>query len=111
LAALGTAMQRAAATAWQAVVAGCHPRDIQDEQHSGIKLATKQWFRPIKGFMKKEAFTAHLGVRHEITEVARFRKCSHSLDVEARRWGDRKIARSLRLCSCCDMGKVEDEMH
>ncbi len=31
--------------------------------------------------------------------------------MEGRRWGDRKIARSLRVCSCCDMGKVEDEMH
>jgi hypothetical protein len=82
-------MQRAAATAWQDVVAGCDPRNIPDEQHSGIKLATfKAWFRPIKGFVKKEAFTAHLGVRQEITEIARFRmRGSHNLDVEGRRWG------------------------
>jgi hypothetical protein len=112
MAAITTALERAAVVAWQAVVAGCTPRDIPDEQHVGVKLAAyKAWFMPINGFVKKEAFTAHLGVRHEITEVARFRMGSHSLDVEARRWGDRKIARSLRICPCCDMGKIEDELH
>jgi hypothetical protein len=40
LAALSTAMQRAAATVWQDVVAGCDPRNIPDEQHSGIKLSS-----------------------------------------------------------------------
>ncbi len=84
-------------------MAGCVPWDIPAEQHPGIELATaKAWFRPVKGFVKKEAFPvlAHLGVGHEIREIDRFRMGSHTgrLDVEARRRGDRKIARSRRVC-------------
>ena len=43
--------------------------------------------------------------------MARMRMGSHSLDVEARRWGASRVDRSKRICKCCSLGKVEDELH
>jgi hypothetical protein len=38
MAAITTALDRAAAAAWQTVMVGCNPRDIPDAQHVGVKL-------------------------------------------------------------------------
>jgi hypothetical protein len=48
--------------------------------------------------------------------AAAFRMGSHSLNIEARRWGKGKrfTSRPFRRCTCCDLGiveDVEDEMH
>ena len=45
----------------------------------------KAWFGPVQGFVKQEALTAHQGIMHVMTEIARFRIGSQSLDTEARR--------------------------
>ena len=45
--------------------------------------------------------------------IARFRSSSHDLEVERGRWKpkDMRIPRVARLCQCCSLNLVEDEMH
>jgi Reverse transcriptase (RNA-dependent DNA polymerase)/Endonuclease/Exonuclease/phosphatase family len=45
--------------------------------------------------------------------IARFRSSSHDLEVEKGRWKpkDMRIPRDARLCQCCSLQLVEDEMH
>jgi hypothetical protein len=103
-------MQRATATAGQAVVAGCDPGGAAFRLQASY---TQSMVYAGTGFCEEASLYStpgsYLGVRSH-------RGCSvytgsHSLDVEACRQGHRKIARSLQQCSCCDMGKAEDEMH
>ncbi len=109
---VNTAMQRLAGEAWATAAAAGPPRDIPSDQHEGFKLATHSaWFRADGGVDKRKSFARHLKWRQQITAVARFRMGSHHLDIESRRWGMGQTIRSSRVCSCCDMNIVEDEMH
>lgn len=107
-----TAMRLPATAEWSKAQAAGPPRCSADAQHDGVKCATyAAWFRVDGGVNKNEAFTAHLKWRQQITAVARFRMGSHNLDIDARRWGQGQIARSQRICTCCDNQNIEDELH
>jgi hypothetical protein len=107
-----TAMQRSMVEAWAAAKAQGPPRDIPADQHKGFKLAVHAaWFQVEDSFDKRKSFAAHLKWKQHITAVARFRMGSHSLDIEARRWGKEFTSRPFRRCTCCDLGIVEDELH
>ena len=43
--------------------------------------------------------------------MAQFRLGAHSLNIEAQRWGDQRMPRSMRICKCCNLGVREDELH
>jgi hypothetical protein len=112
LAGVDHAMRQPTIAEWIKVQMAGPPCGIADDKHDGIKRSTyAAWFRVEGGVNKNTAFTTHLKWRHQITAVARFRMGSHGLDIDARRWGQGQIARSQRLCTCCDTGKVEDELH
>ena len=47
----------------------------------------------------------------QIHAMARFRMGAHRLNVESERWRRPHVPRSQRICKCCKMGVVEDELH
>ena len=105
-----TVMQQSMEGVWEGLSGD--PRQIPDSRHNGTKLSTfAAWVRPEGGFNKWRAFSASLDTVVDITNVARFRMGSHSLNVEALRWCRPSIPRSARVCQCCGMGVVEDECH
>ena len=107
-----TALQRRLLESWTSAERAGSPRSIGDNRHEGVKLATyHHWFRVPGGFNKKESYTRHLCQSRDIISVSHFRMGSHKLNVETQRWGSSRVARSQRICACCDMGVVEDEMH
>jgi hypothetical protein len=109
---VNTAMQRHAGEAWATAAAAGPPRDIASDQHDGFKLATHSaWFRVDGSVDKRKSFARHLKWRQQISAVARFRMGSHHLDIDSRRWGLGQTIRSSRVCTCCEMNIVEDEMH
>ncbi len=57
------------------------------------------------------AFFFILNNKVDIANVARLRMGSHDLNIEAQRWGAHRVPRASRLCTCCDLGVVEDEKH
>ena len=83
------ALQSVSTTSWRAATQLGSPRSVPDNIHEGFKTATyRSWFKPPAGFDKKTAFTSHLRTVKSIVDVSRMRMGSHSLDVDARRWGD-----------------------
>ena len=109
------AMKQLDQATWDAagVKGGGDPRSIADDDNEGVKMSTyAAWFAPKSDrpdtWMN---FTAHLNKQREIQTVARFRMGAHNLDIESRRWGPDRTARSCRICKYCNMGKVEDEKH
>jgi hypothetical protein len=87
------------------------PRQMADTQ-KGVKLATyMNWFRPITGIDRGTAFWSLLNDWPDIMIVAQFRLGSHSLFVESMRWKRPHVPRSQRICRCCSLGQVEDELH
>ena len=89
-----------------------NPRAVPDSDHSGFKLATYlAWFKPDGGLKREKAFISCVDDPRDIMNIARFRMGSHSLFVESLRWGKCRVPRSQRVCRCCDLGVLEDELH
>ena len=85
------------------------PRGVTSS--ANFKLVTySAWFAPHEGWEASKAFTSFLNNKVDIANVARMRMGSHNLNIETQRWGG-KVPRAQRLCTCCDMDKVEDEKH
>lgn len=106
-----TAMHKSTVEMWAGVQAAGLPRSMPDEKSVGYKLATYNAWFGVDKFEKSGVFTAHLGCRKDIATVARFRMGSHSLDIEVLRWGKNYTKRSKRICTCCQLGQIEDEQH
>lgn len=106
------ALRRSLTEAWQDAETTGSPRSFADNRHQGIKLATyHHWFRVAGGFNKKESFAKFLNHPKDIMMVTHLRMGSHKLAVETGRWSSQRVARSQRVCACCDMEVVEDELH
>ena len=106
------ALRQLSKEAWQEAEATGSPRSFGDSRHQGIKLATyHSWFRTTGGFNKKESYTKFLSHPRDIMCITHLRLGCHKLAVETGRWSSQRVARSQRLCACCDMGAVEDELH
>ena len=113
MAAVTAALQQLDQRAWQAAQQmASDPRRVPDDHREGFKLAIyRAWFCANGSRNKNMAFVAHVNRRDAVREIARFRMGCHQLDIEARRWGDMRVERSKRICRCCGLGKVEDELH
>ena len=84
-------------------------RDMQAS--TGFKRATyRAWFCaevPEDG----AKWLRFIHTRKQIKALAAFRLSTHSLGVNAMRFGQHKVERSQRVCKCCDMDMVDDERH
>ena len=106
------ALRRMLTEEWQDAEAAGNPRSFADNRHQGIKLATyHHWFRDACSVKKKGPFATYLSHPRDIMCVTHLRMGCHKLAVETGRWSSQRVARSQRICACCDMGVVEDEMH
>ena len=98
-------------------------RAVPDGDRKGFNLKKyMKWFyagstvdddghHDVKARRESDTFWHNLSRRKDIAIVARFRMCSHNLNVESQKFSGHVIGRSLRVCQCCLSGEVEDEMH
>ena len=86
-------------------------RDRPDHERSGTKLHVyNSWFfNPNNDLTHKFWYNLHRP--NQIFMLARFRMGAHRLNVESERWKFPVIPRSQRICQCCNLGVVEDELH
>jgi hypothetical protein len=76
-----------------------------DSSRQGFRmLVYASWFSVSN--TPRERFWFHLSLRSHITAVAHFRLGSHQLRIL-----HHDVARSQRLCTCCDSAVCEDELH
>ena len=87
-------------------------RSIPDEERTGFKVRKYvKWFADVACDVH-DTFWYQLSNPRDITAVARFRMASHNLNVERQRFaGPSRVGRSGRVCVCCSLGEVEDELH
>ena len=84
-------------------------RDRPDSINRGTKsFVYNSWFSNPDSHPKR-TFWFNLHRPHQICAVARYRMGAHRLNVESGRWGH--VPRSRRICTCCNLGVVEDELH
>ena len=86
-------------------------RAIPDDESAGFTLATylnRFYCAPGKG----ESYVYHVHRPQRVEALARMRLGSHGLNIDAgRRLGGVRVPRVQRLCPCCVMCEVEDELH
>ena len=86
-------------------------RDRSDSERIGTKLMVyNTWFYS-GSFNISHTFWFNLFRPKQIHAMARFRMGAHRLNVESERWRRPHVPRSQRICKCCKMGVVEDELH
>ena len=86
-------------------------RDRPDSERVGTKfMVYKTWFYN-GNTNDSHTFWFNLHRPQQIYTMARFRMGAHRLNVESERWQRPPIPRSQRVCKCCRMGVVEDELH
>jgi hypothetical protein len=86
-------------------------RDRSDSERIGTKLQVyNTWFSGGSSNIS-QTFWFHLNRPQHIFTMARFRMGAHRLHVESERWRRPHIPRSQRVCQCCKLGVVEDELH
>jgi hypothetical protein len=89
-------------------------RDVPDTQGTGFKTWTYvRWFKPCSTFLSRraESFIRHVHRPERIEALARFRLGAHHLNVNTQRFEGNHVARSLRVCKCCNVNCREDERH
>ena len=86
-------------------------RAIPDDESAGFTLASylnRFYCAPGKG----ESYVYHVHRPQRVEALARMRLGSHGLNIDAgRRLGGVRVPRAQRLCQCCVMREVEDELH
>ena len=86
-------------------------RDRSDSERIGTKLQVyNTWFSDSGRSSISQTFWFHLNRPQHIFTMARFRMGAHRLHVESERWRRPHIPRSQRVCQCCKLGVVEDEL-
>jgi hypothetical protein len=109
---VGAAFTRIMQELWKVADDFTDPRLVPNERHDGLlRIIHKLWIQPTTEYEPTEAFTNFIDNHSDITTLARFRMRSHHLNAESLKWGPKPIPRSERLCTCCKLGKVEDELH
>ena len=87
-------------------------RDRSDCERIGTKAQVyNAWFSDGSPSNTSQTFWVNLYRPQQIFTMARFRMGAHRLNVESERWRYPHVPRSQRLCRCCNLGVVEDELH
>jgi hypothetical protein len=84
-------------------------RDTPQDQSQGFKrIVYCLWVNDLVS-TKGQEWIYHLHRQQQIYAVAAYRMSFHKLNIEVLRRS--RVARHNRLCTCCQMGVVEDEYH
>jgi len=88
------------------------PRSVANDKRDGFKsIIYKLWMHK-EDQDRSKSYIHLLNTKQHITTFARFRLRSHNLNAESMRMhGCTSISRSDRVCRCCGMKTIEDEMH
>lgn len=87
-------------------------RSVPVNQDRGFKQFTyMQWFANNVDAHKSQCWWFNLQHVDDIRIIAQFRMSAHWLNIEVGRHARPRVARNCRLCTCCELGVVEDEMH
>jgi hypothetical protein len=85
-------------------------RTVPSEERRGFKTFTYfKWFAPDAAVHKQRRWWFHLNDKSRIQALAQFRLGSHWLQVERGRFT--QTPRNQRVCTHCDAGERDDEMH
>jgi hypothetical protein len=85
-------------------------REVPDEVTDGFKVFTYlKWFASKDDV--KDRFWFHLNRFDHIQVVAQYRMGCHWLNIDTGRMGSVHVPRIRRICTCCDSGEREDELH
>jgi hypothetical protein len=86
-------------------------RLVEDDRSSGIKFLTfYRWFRSNQ-VAEGVGFYRHLMRPRQIRAMAELRMSAHRLNIEALRHVRPRLPRDDRVCTCCEAGIREDELH
>jgi hypothetical protein len=98
---------------WDVVAAepAANLRLVEDTRSKGIKLLTfHRWFRSSQ-VAAGGGFYRHLMRPKHIRAMAEIRMSAHGLNIETLRHVRPRLPRDDRVCTCCDAGIREDELH
>ena len=95
---------------WRTLAHDAQPlRDIAPAHSAGFKSATYRHYFCTDTVAQGSGFVDHVHTPARIKALASFRMSSHDLNIERLR--HTRVPRHQRLCTCCDMQRVEDELH
>jgi sorting nexin-29 len=84
-------------------------RDTPQDQSRGFKNTVYcLWVNDLSS-KKGQQWVYHLNRQQQVLALAAFRMSYHKLNIEVQRRS--QVARHDRLCTCCQMGMIEDEYH
>jgi hypothetical protein len=86
-------------------------RDRSDSERIGTKSHVYNTWFSCDNSNISHTFWFNLYRPNQICTMARFRMGAHRLNVESERWRRPHVPRSQRICRCCNLGVVEDELH
>ncbi len=95
---------------WRTLAQDTPPlRDTPEANSTGFKSATYRHYFCTDTIEQGSGFVDHLHTPAQVKALSSFRLSSHDLNIERLR--HRRVPRHQRLCTCCTLNVVEDELH
>jgi hypothetical protein len=70
-----------------------------------------QLYGDVKSTIRHEDYLSEIKNCHHRQALTKVRICAHSLAVKTGRYGQNRVPRELRKCTCCKTDLIEDEEH